>query len=260
MESATFDIVIASHVIEHQPDLVSFFQSVGKMLKPDGLLSLAVPDKRFCFDYFMPLSLTGDVLEAFSERRTRHANKSLYNGTAYHALADGAIVWFQLPIGRLSFISGDVTEAGRFFDSHPAVGNSKYVDTHAWYFTPSSFRLVIHELQLLKLVDFAEEDYFPPVDVEFFISLRRGGANPAKSRMELLKQMLLEVREQTDFLVRSRAEWPQPNQQCPDRELELERELASLKEMNRRMAQEIDRWNHKPWYSRAIHKIRLRAP
>ena len=75
----TFDVVIASHVIEHQPNLVGFFQSVSRMLKPDGLLSLAVPDKRFCFDYFMPLSLTGESLVAFGGIRTRHTRTSNYN-------------------------------------------------------------------------------------------------------------------------------------------------------------------------------------
>src|SRR5437868_5724744 len=43
----TFDCVIGSHVIEHFPDLLGFFISACRILKPTGILSLVVPDKRF---------------------------------------------------------------------------------------------------------------------------------------------------------------------------------------------------------------------
>src|SRR6516162_6394394 len=48
----TFDTIIASHVIEHVPDFVGFFIAARKLLKPTGTLALAVPDLRFCFDFF----------------------------------------------------------------------------------------------------------------------------------------------------------------------------------------------------------------
>src|SRR5258708_5208011 len=35
----TFDAIIASHVIEHQPNLLGFVQSTSKMLKRGGLLN-----------------------------------------------------------------------------------------------------------------------------------------------------------------------------------------------------------------------------
>jgi predicted SAM-dependent methyltransferase len=74
----TFDGVIASHVIEHFPDLLGFFLAAERMLKPDGILSLVVPDKRFCFDYFQSVSLTGDVHDAHSEQRSRHTRKTAF--------------------------------------------------------------------------------------------------------------------------------------------------------------------------------------
>lgn len=45
-----YDYIVASHVVEHTPDLVSFLAQCENMLKPGGILSLAVPDKRYCFD------------------------------------------------------------------------------------------------------------------------------------------------------------------------------------------------------------------
>src|SRR6185437_1662157 len=44
-----YDWIIASHVIEHTPDLIGFLNDCDSILKDDGILSLAVPDKRFCF-------------------------------------------------------------------------------------------------------------------------------------------------------------------------------------------------------------------
>jgi len=33
---------------------VRFYQSLQRLVQPDGFLSLAIPDKRFCFDFFKP--------------------------------------------------------------------------------------------------------------------------------------------------------------------------------------------------------------
>jgi SAM-dependent methyltransferase len=48
--SLTFDYVIASHVIEHSFDMIEWLKQVAAVVKPGGILSLAVPDKRFTFD------------------------------------------------------------------------------------------------------------------------------------------------------------------------------------------------------------------
>jgi len=47
---ARFDYVIASHVIEHVPDPIGWFREIAAVLKPGGVLALAIPDKRWTFD------------------------------------------------------------------------------------------------------------------------------------------------------------------------------------------------------------------
>src|SRR5690606_33473322 len=49
-KSSHYDWIIASHVIEHVPDLVGFVKACAEVLHDGGVLALAVPDKRFCFD------------------------------------------------------------------------------------------------------------------------------------------------------------------------------------------------------------------
>jgi len=57
--SERYDWIIASHVIEHVPDPIKFIRSCQKVLKENGVLSLAVPDKNFCLDHLRPPSSTG---------------------------------------------------------------------------------------------------------------------------------------------------------------------------------------------------------
>jgi SAM-dependent methyltransferase len=42
-----YDWIIASHVIEHVPDFISYLQQCEALLKSDGILSLIIPDKRY---------------------------------------------------------------------------------------------------------------------------------------------------------------------------------------------------------------------
>jgi SAM-dependent methyltransferase len=51
-----FDVVISSHCLEHQVDLIGHLKEVGHLLLPGGAYFLLVPDKRYCFDHFIPFS------------------------------------------------------------------------------------------------------------------------------------------------------------------------------------------------------------
>ncbi len=59
---ASYDAVISSHSLEHMPDAIGFLQSCEKLVKADGIVRLALPDKRCCFDFFSGLSTSGDML------------------------------------------------------------------------------------------------------------------------------------------------------------------------------------------------------
>ena len=100
----TFDACIASHVIEHMPNPVGFFKSAERLLKPSGVISLAVPDKRFCFDYFSNPSLTGDFLEAHFFNRCRHSRKTAFNNLAYQITSDNRSGWGQHGVAKLAFV------------------------------------------------------------------------------------------------------------------------------------------------------------
>jgi SAM-dependent methyltransferase len=67
-----FDYVISSHCIEHQPDLIGHLQDVDSILKDDGYYFLIIPDKRFCFDRYLPLTLLPDIIDAHYNKKKFH--------------------------------------------------------------------------------------------------------------------------------------------------------------------------------------------
>jgi Methyltransferase domain len=205
----TFDAFIASHVIEHTPDLIAFLNAAAVLLRSDGTVVLAIPDKRYCFDYFQPLSTTGQVLAAHAENRSRHTSRMAFDHVAYVVKNGGVGAWSQHPVRDLSFFHS-IEEAQKFFASTHRKEGQDYVDLHNWRFTPASFELVMLELAQLGETDWRVDRITPASGCEFFAWLRRGGAAVARSlseaelnskRLTLLKRTLLETKEQIDWLL-----------------------------------------------------------
>jgi hypothetical protein len=104
--------------------------------------------------------------------------------------------------------------AYREFQAWTPDPHAPYVDCHAWHFTPASFRLLVLELGVLGLIDWNVTWLTAMPGVEFLTHLRRGRQTFATAverearRLELLKQMLLDIREQTDFLLSPMTERP----------------------------------------------------
>jgi 2-polyprenyl-3-methyl-5-hydroxy-6-metoxy-1,4-benzoquinol methylase len=206
-QHGTFDAFVASHVIEHTPDLIAFLDSAATLLKPEGVVILVIPDKRYCFDYFQPLTTTGQLLEAHADRRSRHTSRLAFDHFAY-AVADGDIgAWGQRPSQGIRFMHAleDANEMFAAFEN-----SSAYADLHAWRFVPSSFELLLLELARLGKTDWRVERTTPADGCEFFAWLRRGGAARVKAlaaeemivqRLTLLKRTLLETRAQIDWLL-----------------------------------------------------------
>lgn len=73
----SFDNIISSHVIEHQPDFLSHLQSIEKCLANNGRYFLCVPDKRYCFDHNLSELTISDIFDVFYEKRKAHNLKSI---------------------------------------------------------------------------------------------------------------------------------------------------------------------------------------
>jgi SAM-dependent methyltransferase len=195
-----FDACIASHVIEHVPNPIAFFQSLDQLLTKDGVLSFAVPDKRYCFDYFRPLTLAPGWIEAFEIGATRHSRRNLLEYFAYQVHNGERFVWDQYDDLNLRF-PGELAWA----KSSAAAGTSErdpYVDCHAWCFTPSSFSLLILELNYMELIGFRVDRLFQTAGCEFIVSLRKGReeatAQLQSKRLALLGAINRELGKQSE--------------------------------------------------------------
>ncbi|MCE5194782.1 MAG: methyltransferase domain-containing protein [Nitrospiraceae bacterium] len=190
-----YDWIIASHVIEHLPDPLSFLVSCSHLLKKNGILSLAIPDKRYCFDYFRWPNSTGDFLQACEEKRTLHNISSIYDNFAYSCKRNEMTAWGQDNKGEFSF-NHKLEDAALQLEKRAK--EELYINVHAWCFTPSSFRLILLELQLLKKIDFFEMDFTETTGCEFFITLRKlndGDVPDSSLRLELCKKIIAEISE-----------------------------------------------------------------
>src|SRR5262249_22162011 len=151
-----------------------FLDTAATLLADTGIVILAVPDKRYCFDYFRPLTTTGDVLEAHAARRSRHTRRNLFNHIAYVVRNAGAGAWDQSPVQQLEFFHS-VDEAMDAFANTGEGPESPYVDSHAWQFTPASFELILLELARIGETDWQVDRITPAIGCEFHAWLCRGG-------------------------------------------------------------------------------------
>ena len=204
-----YDYVIASHVLEHIPDLIGFLHQVDALLKPDGVISLAMPDMRFCFDVFKTLTMTSHVLGAHREQRTRHTPETLFEAQAYQAWSSrDEAAWMRDVAPSLRLVCP--LEAA--YDIYvkqceiQAKSVAPYVDAHAWVFTPSSFQLLFLELMSLKITPFGVTDIMDAEGGEFMVQLRRGsppvGTDALQlQRVELLNKMVEELAVRSSLMV-----------------------------------------------------------
>ncbi|WP_428488504.1 class I SAM-dependent methyltransferase [Rhodopila sp.] len=200
------DTIIASHVLEHFPDLIGFLQSASRLVRPGGCLSVALPDRRYCFDCFKSWTTTGDLLDAWQRGLSRHSLKTVYNHMAYSATMDGQIAWGPRPIDAPA-LQESFQAAADTVASFQKSGDGPYQDFHASQFTPAGFELVMLELRAMGLTDWRVETLEGPENFEFFVSLRQtkgladASADLRMRRQALLLRQLTETREQIDFIL-----------------------------------------------------------
>jgi predicted SAM-dependent methyltransferase len=168
---APFDYVLASHVIEHVPDFIGWLKEVFGVLRPGGVLSLVIPDKRYCFDYHRRTSTVPELVGAYLQKQRKPTPRQIHEYWSMIANWEGRMVWDQK----------DNVEPGKILPYHSAVTawestqrivqNGAYFDVHCWVFTPESFFQLLRNLIEIGLFDFKVVRFFPTAGCEFYVSL-----------------------------------------------------------------------------------------
>ena len=179
-----YDWIIASHVIEHTPDFIGFLIECDSILKDDGVLSLAVPDKRYIFDHFRAISGISRIIDNHLRKCQKHTIGTITDFHLNTAFNGELTSWDSNATGNYHLVHSFDSARGLVDDF---AASDQYVDAHAWCFTPHSFRLIIHDLHSLGYIPFKEVAFFPTQGYEFFVTLGRTGKGNSISRLDLMK-------------------------------------------------------------------------
>lgn len=173
-DSAPFDWAVASHVIEHVPDLITWLNDVAEVLVDDGLLALVIPDRRYTFDAIRAPTSLGQVLQARHDRDVRPSVRAVFDSTYYARNVPPKDQWHEgavkdaPPVHPAAYIAEQLerAKAGR-----------EYLDAHVWVWTPEELVAQLQALAEFRLIDFAIHAVMPTPDngIEFYVTLRRLG-------------------------------------------------------------------------------------
>ncbi len=163
------DWILASHVIEHVPDLVAFIQECTSILRPDGKLILFVPDHRRVFDCLRSPSGTGEAVDAHLQQLKAPSPGAVAEHHLRVATKGKRLAWPFLWPGKVRRIHTD-QEVREAFEAARA---GEYRDVHVWKFTPDSFGRIADDLRRLGLIDLQVERIEPSHGSEFFVAMSR---------------------------------------------------------------------------------------
>ena len=168
---APFDWVLASHVIEHIPDVVGWLRQLWEVTSVDAELALSVPDRRFCFDVHRPATTVGQALEAHDRGDQTPSPRAVFDGHRNAVPMPAERAWAgEIPDAEDRSHTWEYTlqmlERSR---------RGEYVDSHVWLWSPREFVSFIDDLCHLGLVDFVVDRMLATAhnDLEFHVVLAR---------------------------------------------------------------------------------------
>lgn len=182
-----FDYVISSHNFEHLPDPIRFLRGVTSALKPGGVLSMAMPDYRCCFDHFRFPSRLSDWLGAYHAQRRQPSAETIFDSNANSIRfqkEDGPsiIATFDMSPVPPATLANDFRNEFDLFSERMSA-DFDYVDAHCNVLFPEILELFLIDLAYLGLVELEIAEISPTIGMEFFVQLRKPTA-PVKMTSE----------------------------------------------------------------------------
>ena len=196
-EDAPFDYVVASHVIEHVVDPISWLRDVHEVLASEGVISLVIPDKRFCFDVNRDLTSFPDWVDWYLRCLEAPSYAQVFDFFANVTTIDGAVDTAALWAGTADYSNvrrGDVadpdSDAFAACLKHRETGEHK--DLHAGVYTPESFLGLLRIAMKLELLEFevAHFESTPINTLEFYVTLRRTPQGSVDMRLNSVDKAL----------------------------------------------------------------------
>ena len=169
--AAPFDFAVGIHVGEHVPDLLGWLDDLAAALTPQGVIALALPDKRRCFDVVRPVTTLGGLVGAWLEGRRRPPPSVVFDAYANTYMHQKSPVWVPvLAPGQLRRVGTPESALAQ-----ARLARDGYVDTHCWVFTARTFVGLLEALHHLGLLRFRVRHFeVPPAAfAEFHVLLEK---------------------------------------------------------------------------------------
>ncbi|WP_298840452.1 methyltransferase domain-containing protein [uncultured Roseobacter sp.] len=169
--------IVSSHNFEHLPNPLKFLKDCSVVLKDGGVLSMAIPDFRACFDHFRFPTRLSDWLDAYHRPSAMPQPSRIFETRSVYAEYrdfDGSHLAFNLerlrpekfvPVTDLKEqYSAYLERLERPFD---------YVDSHFSAMFGETFELMVRDLIFLGELDLEVLDVSGTKGHEFFVHLRK---------------------------------------------------------------------------------------
>ncbi len=226
-----FDFVIASHVIEHVPDMIGWLGEVADILAPDGRLILAIPDRRYSFDLLRRETTLTDLIDAHLRGAKRPTPGQVFDVNANAVAHDHMAAWFTPPVVPPPHYAS----RGWALTQARAAQAGTYIDGHCSVFTARSLLELLDGLLELDLVRFRLERFHVAAvgSAEMSLVLRRQpeAAEPEAARLAI--QAMLQADQDSEGLALDTMNAADPPHAALQRRVaELEHALATMQASN----------------------------
>jgi SAM-dependent methyltransferase len=152
-----FDYIVMSHVIEHIPELLKFFDDIKNVLNVSGKLCLAVPDHRFCFDHFRQPTSFAEVYDIYVNGIKNLPLRVLDFKLA--ATINDCIYWWNNP-ANFDNLPRTKEQFEQAKNDYFRALKGEYVDVHFSVFTPETFLLLLYNMLNFNLLPFKCTEFY----------------------------------------------------------------------------------------------------
>lgn len=163
------DYVLASHVFEHVPDPLGWLRALSSLLRPGGIISLAMPDKRHTSEFFRDQTSLDQVLQYYRQALTRPSLEQLLDCNLNLSEVDVLDTWLSPKKIVRKAIAVNTDDIVRRANS------GAHVDAHCTAWTSESFLDVMLRAIEMENIPLRLHGYYPPelFRSEFIVQLQK---------------------------------------------------------------------------------------
>ena len=169
ISKSSLDYIVSSHNFEHLPNPIQFFIDSQHFLASTGVLSMAIPDLRCCFDFFQWPTMIDEWISSYLRNKLAPEPSDIFRMKSRETCNFGYLDYPKEQIALVGDLASEYREISRRLDYKGQ--NNEYVDAHCSFFTPASFRLLVRELRFLGIIGLDISNISETSGNEFIVQL-----------------------------------------------------------------------------------------